>query len=859
MNRRALSVLSLTCLWAATATAAYPALDSLTENTAAQWGAGAAAAAAAVYDDAARVRIGSASIRFETNGGADTWLWTPLARAAGWDLSGIARLRFWVYAENPSPYGFQNASPWVRLGTGASASTNYFNYQTTSVVLNGALGTWLLVSVPLAGDSEWQRTTVGAPSLTDIDWLEIHADTWDYGFKLWIDGLEFLPTEGALPAPTNLQITPFYSTTYLQWNAVTAPNVAGYEVYRRPSSGTYGPPIKRVLRTSFNDYGLQPGQVYYYKVIAVDGSGAALSQFTTEQPIALDSSPARYTTHKNLETLIVFYKGGYTTSQVAQMVNGLKLGLEFYWRTTLCQMNMDVTWLYIDTVPPGADWSSPALLADLRAHGVQDNQFDLAYLVGQNLSGCLGGWVVLGSTCASLGTACGSAYPGRSSSINYTITWTYTHEIHHALETMQNISGSPEVLFCHFPWCYPSPLGPTGWHMDWGADFDGIAQTNRQYGNQWMELPPPYDGYIECVDDDHDGLPDADARLWRDEVRSGSSPAKADTDDDGLNDLREFTAGNFRGTVPTNPDTDGDGVLDGVDPHPLYRAGTTIEKFATPPTIDGTLEAAWPQLVDGYYFTMSSTSFPLKTYAGWDDNALYFAFETTRALRYKISLDGSGADGRFESPVRHVAGATDTYNQDNKGNHIGDSWGDGHHVYVAQDLSTVEVFGRSVITGAQVASSVSGSVYRIEVKIPRVLPGGAAYTWYPPDAPVVDGLTLTPGHVIGLGITTSELAGSDGSEFSGTWTSVFETHTYVDFTLHAAPVVCAGDANCDGSINWRDIDYLVAGMNDNLSAWTALFPTGPTCTFANVDASGDGQVNWRDIDPFIALMNTTCP
>ncbi len=76
----------------------------------------------------------------------------------------------------------------------------------------------------------------------------------------------------------------------------------------------------------------------------------------------------------------------------------------------------------------------------------------------------------------------------------------------------------------------------------------------------------------------------------------------------------------------------------------------------------------------------------------------------------------------------------------------------------------------------------------------------------------------------------------------------------------ASPAVCVGDGNCDGVINWRDIDFLVAGQNDNESAWAALFAApGPDCPFANLDASGDASVNWRDIDPFIALMNTTCP
>ncbi len=74
-----------------------------------------------------------------------------------------------------------------------------------------------------------------------------------------------------------------------------------------------------------------------------------------------------------------------------------------------------------------------------------------------------------------------------------------------------------------------------------------------------------------------------------------------------------------------------------------------------------------------------------------------------------------------------------------------------------------------------------------------------------------------------------------------------------------APSGCRGDANCDGTINWRDIDYFVAGQNDNVSAWEALFTGPPPCPFANNDVNEDGTVNWRDIDPFVAVQNTTCP
>ncbi|MCK4340241.1 MAG: matrixin family metalloprotease [Phycisphaerae bacterium] len=76
----------------------------------------------------------------------------------------------------------------------------------------------------------------------------------------------------------------------------------------------------------------------------------------------------------------------------------------------------------------------------------------------------------------------------------------------------------------------------------------------------------------------------------------------------------------------------------------------------------------------------------------------------------------------------------------------------------------------------------------------------------------------------------------------------------------ASPTDCPGDCNCDDWISWRDIDFFVAGMNDNQQAWEDMFlPGSPTCPFSNCDVNGDETVNWRDIDPLVTLMNTTCP
>ena len=73
-------------------------------------------------------------------------------------------------------------------------------------------------------------------------------------------------------------------------------------------------------------------------------------------------------------------------------------------------------------------------------------------------------------------------------------------------------------------------------------------------------------------------------------------------------------------------------------------------------------------------------------------------------------------------------------------------------------------------------------------------------------------------------------------------------------------VTCRGDSNCDGAVNWRDIDFFVAAMNNNDWLWEQQFLPGvPTCPFANNDTNGDGIVTWRDIDPFVAAIGTTCP
>ena len=70
----------------------------------------------------------------------------------------------------------------------------------------------------------------------------------------------------------------------------------------------------------------------------------------------------------------------------------------------------------------------------------------------------------------------------------------------------------------------------------------------------------------------------------------------------------------------------------------------------------------------------------------------------------------------------------------------------------------------------------------------------------------------------------------------------------------------AADMTCDNKVDWRDIDALVAALNDNVSGynnWLASHYPGRVCNWLNGDLNGDGHVNWQDIDPFTAKLNTT--
>jgi hypothetical protein len=174
-----------------------PFLADFAEGNALEWGTFASdGAATSVGNETTGVRVGAQSVRFVTDSGFDTGVTYPRTGHAHWYLRSRDALSFWTYAINTTPIGFQGNQPVVVLKT----ATGRFTYTPSGQFTTN--NTWSFHRVPLAGNARWTRTSTGTPVLTDVNQVEIHQDTWDFGFTIFYDGLRFEPVVPANPALT---------------------------------------------------------------------------------------------------------------------------------------------------------------------------------------------------------------------------------------------------------------------------------------------------------------------------------------------------------------------------------------------------------------------------------------------------------------------------------------------------------------------------------------------------------------------------------------------------------------------------------------------------------------------------------
>lgn len=256
--------------------------------------------------------------------------------------------------------------------------------------------------------------------------------------------------------------------------------------------------------------------------------------------------------------------------------------------------------------------------------------------------------------------------PGRSSFLGGSdIAWLMCHEYKHQFESQHSNSGmeteDDRSIFCHFSPKYDNPdpkIGKWEWDTayDHGEHWDGIAYELRVFTP--LQYMRNMFGEVEtAADADSDGMPDDAPNLPLDEKRFGSDPGKKDTDADGLDDmgevlssrwvtamltdLRTRTPRNYIRPNPTDPDSDGDGVIDSLDKYPIYPFDPVIKKGIA--TTDGDL-GDWkgaPQV------QIADHGVVCRIHSCHDGQKIYYGFEIEGDWRDMIFVLDQDADGFY--------------------------------------------------------------------------------------------------------------------------------------------------------------------------------------------------------------------
>ncbi len=139
---------------------------------------------------------GTSSVIFYTDGARDTLIRYPATYQAQWDLSDADFLTMSLYADNLNELQFESG-PIVRLKKDAENYLEYIYYQggVPYPVINDAVDQWRTWTIRLNADPSetdgWRLIRHGQADLSEVAYVEIHADTSDSGFVLWIDNMSF--------------------------------------------------------------------------------------------------------------------------------------------------------------------------------------------------------------------------------------------------------------------------------------------------------------------------------------------------------------------------------------------------------------------------------------------------------------------------------------------------------------------------------------------------------------------------------------------------------------------------------------------------------------------------------------------
>ena len=267
-------------LWYAYPEAGYPATVKIPDS---------------LFFDTSEKKTGTASVKLVTSRGWDLALnYRPGEDSlAEWHLTDSDTLWFWVRTIKQPQYGFQYFS--IRVGDDHG---NYYKYTASSALLNAANLAWKQYRFPLAGNTQFARSVVGTMSLGQVNYIEFHADTWDYGFTLWVDGVQFHPCSPVTsvetdPAGKQADLVnypnPFSGTTTIAyWLDIAGP--VKLEVYNS---------LGNKINTLINCF-QQPGDHEIELDVMAYGQGSSFRNLSTGIYLIKLTTPAGITTRKML-------------------------------------------------------------------------------------------------------------------------------------------------------------------------------------------------------------------------------------------------------------------------------------------------------------------------------------------------------------------------------------------------------------------------------------------------------------------------------------------------------------------------------------------------------------------------------
>lgn len=160
--------------------------------------------------DSVDFKVGQASVKLNTPRGWDVAInYRPGGDSiAFWNLTEDDTLKFWIKTIKNPNYGFQGF--FIRVG---NYDHGYYQYTIPASDLNNAHNRWRHYNMPLKGTSKFVRSQEGYMDLDQVNYVEFHADTWDFGYTLWVDGVQFKDCTPVGISEINLS-KPFKSLLY---------------------------------------------------------------------------------------------------------------------------------------------------------------------------------------------------------------------------------------------------------------------------------------------------------------------------------------------------------------------------------------------------------------------------------------------------------------------------------------------------------------------------------------------------------------------------------------------------------------------------------------------------------------------